>query len=77
MKLSKFASSIERITVRLPDTNGPKGSWDQRCQIKLVLSGLPSVVVNVDATDSTVARTVDPAIEAWPVPSGDGLSGVE
>jgi len=62
MKLGKFASSIERITVRLSDTNGPKGGHDQRCQIKVVLSGLPSVVVN--QTDSTVLRTVDPAIEA-------------
>jgi hypothetical protein len=33
MKLGKFASSIERITVRLSDTNGPKGGCDQRCQI--------------------------------------------
>jgi ribosome-associated translation inhibitor RaiA len=61
-KLGRFASSIERITVRLSDTNGPKGGRDQRCQIKVVLSGLPSVVVN--ETDSTVARSVDPAIEA-------------
>ena len=45
MKLGKFASSIERITVRLSDTNGPKGGRDQICQIKVVLSGLPSIVV--------------------------------
>src|SRR5690348_16655238 len=30
MKLGKFASSIERITVRLSDTNGPKGGRDQK-----------------------------------------------
>jgi ribosome-associated translation inhibitor RaiA len=62
MKLGKFASSIERITVRLSDTNGPKGGRDQRCHIKVVLRGLPSVVVN--QTESTVLRTVDLAIEA-------------
>jgi hypothetical protein len=45
MKLGKFASSIERITVRLSDANGPKGGRDQVCQIKVVLSGLPSIVV--------------------------------
>jgi hypothetical protein len=45
MKLGKFASSIERITVRLSDANGPKGGRDQICQIKVVLSGLPSIVV--------------------------------
>jgi hypothetical protein len=65
MKLGKFAASIERITVRLSDTNGPRGGRDQRCQIKVVLSGLPSVVVNV--TDSTVSRTVDAAIEGMAI----------
>src|SRR3954466_11114526 len=57
MKLGKFVSSIERITVRLSDTNGPKGGRDQRCGIKVVLSGLPSVVVN--EIDSTLPRTID------------------
>ena len=61
MKLGKFASSIERITVRLSDANGPKGRHDQRGQIKVVLSGLPSVVVS--ATDSTLPRTIDHAID--------------
>ena len=45
MKLGKFASSIERITMRLSDANGPKGGRDQICQLKVVLSGLPSIVV--------------------------------
>jgi hypothetical protein len=62
MKFDKFVSSIERITVRLSDINGPKGGPDQRCQIKVVLSGLPSVVVK--ETDSTLPRTIDRAIEA-------------
>ena len=62
MKLGKFAPSIERITARLSDTNGPKGGRDQKCQIKVVLSGLPSVVV--DETDSTRLRAIDRAIDA-------------
>ncbi|HEY7170589.1 MAG TPA: HPF/RaiA family ribosome-associated protein [Vicinamibacterales bacterium] len=62
MKLGKFSSSMERITVRLSDTNGPKGGPDQRCHIKVVLSGLRSVVVS--ATDSTVPRSIDRAIDA-------------
>ena len=61
-KLGKFASSVERITVRPSDTNGPKGGQDQKCQIKVVMSGLPSVVVN--ETDSTLGRTIDRAIDA-------------
>jgi hypothetical protein len=62
MKLGKFVPSIERVTVRLSDVNGPKGGPDQRCQIKVVLSGLPSVVVN--ETDVTIARSIDRAISA-------------
>lgn len=44
-KLGKFASSIERTSVRVEDMNGPRGGVDKRCQIKVVLNGLPSVVV--------------------------------
>jgi ribosome-associated translation inhibitor RaiA len=62
MKLGKFVSAIERITVRLSDVNGPKGGRDQKCQIKVVLSRLPSVVVN--ETDSTLPRTIDRAIDS-------------
>jgi CBS domain-containing protein len=45
LKLGKFATSIERVTVRVEDVNGPRGGIDQRCRIKVVLSRLPSVVV--------------------------------
>ncbi len=45
MKFGKFATSIERISVRLTDTNGPRGGVDKLCNVKVVLSGLPSVVI--------------------------------
>jgi hypothetical protein len=45
MKLGKYASSIERVSVRMEDVNGPRGGVDQVCRIKVVLAGLPSVVV--------------------------------
>ena len=45
MKLGKFATSIERISVRVTDMNGPRGGVDQVCNVKVVLSGLPSVVI--------------------------------
>src|SRR3954466_6526965 len=62
MKLGKFSGSIERATVRLSDTNGPKGGRGQRCQIRVVISGLPSVVVN--ETDPTLPRSIDRAVDA-------------
>ena len=43
-KLGKFAGSIERVSVRVRDVNGPRGGVDHQCRIKVVLSGLPSVV---------------------------------
>lgn len=44
-KLGKFAPSIERTSVRIEDVNGPRGGIDKSCRVKVVLSGLPSVVV--------------------------------
>jgi hypothetical protein len=44
-RLGKFAVHIERLTVRFEDVNGPRGGIDVRCTIKVVISGLPSVVV--------------------------------
>jgi CBS domain-containing protein len=49
-KLGKYANSIERVSVRVKDVNGPKGGIDQVCRIKVVLSGLPSVVFECQAT---------------------------
>lgn len=44
-KLGKFAMSIERVSVRVEDVNGPRGGLDKHCRIKIVLAGLPSVLV--------------------------------
>ena len=52
----------DRVTVRLSDINGPKGGVDHKCLIKVVLSGLPSVVV--ERQDSGLQRAVNAAIAA-------------
>jgi hypothetical protein len=44
VKLGKYATSIERVTVRVLDANGPRGGVDKLCRVKVVLSGLPSVI---------------------------------
>ena len=54
-KLGKFATVIERVTVRATDVNGPRGGIDQHCSIKVVLSGLPSVVFESQASSLRVA----------------------
>lgn len=62
-KLGKFASAIERTSVRVEDVNGPRGGVDKKCSIKVVLSGLPSVYVEEQhesvqaAMDRALART--------------------
>lgn len=60
MKLGKFAISIERVSVRVEDVNGPRGGVDQACRIKVVLSGMPSVVF--ESRDASVAAAVDGAL---------------
>jgi ribosome-associated translation inhibitor RaiA len=44
-KLGKFATAIERVSVRFEDVNGPRGGIDTLCRIKVVLSGLDSVLI--------------------------------
>jgi hypothetical protein len=48
-KLGKHGAAIERVTVRMEDVNGARGGIDQVCRIKVVLSGLPSAVVEAQA----------------------------
>lgn len=58
--VEKFGSAIERTSVRLEDVNGPRGGIDKRCQVKIVLRGLPSVYV--DERDSSVQAAMDRAL---------------
>jgi len=62
MKLGKFVASIERVSVRVTDVNGPRGGIDQRCRVKVVLSGLPSVVV--ERRDANMEAAFDTALHA-------------
>ena len=59
-KLGKFATSIERVSVRLKDVNGPRGGVDQACRIKVVLRNFPSVVF--EKQDVSLDRAVSGAL---------------
>lgn len=61
-KLAKFGTSIERVTVRMTDANGPRGGVDQVCQLKVVLIGLPSIVV--ERRDVRVQAAFDASLDA-------------
>jgi ribosome-associated translation inhibitor RaiA len=65
-RLGKFAPHIERVTVRFADQNGPRRGVDTVCRIKVVLSGLPSVVTNQKASGAAEAfnRADDQAARA-------------
>ena len=60
MKLGKFASAIERVSVRVEDVNGPRGGVDHACRVKVVLSALPSVVYVEQ--DASLAAAIDGAL---------------
>jgi ribosomal subunit interface protein len=52
---------IQRIIVRLSDINGPRGGEDKRCQLQVVLAGLPDVVV--EDTEASLYFAIDRAAD--------------
>ncbi len=71
-RLGKFAESIDRVSLRAEDINGPRGGVDRVCRVKVVLRGLPTVVFEqqdaflnaaVDLALAGVERTVRRALK--------------
>jgi len=44
--LSRFAPSIQTVTIRITDTNGPKGGKDTRCIVSVKLASAGEIVVH-------------------------------
>ena len=59
-KLGKFAPTIERVSVRVDDVNGPRGGVDQVCRINVALVGLSPVVV--ERRDASLEAAIDGAL---------------
>jgi ribosome-associated translation inhibitor RaiA len=50
-RLEKLSKQVERLSVRFEDVNGPRNGRDTVCRIKVVLAGLPSIIVEELASD--------------------------
>ena len=66
--LSCCDDHIQRIAMRLSDINGPRGGADKRCHLRVVLDGLPDVVIEDIEADLYVAidRATDRAGRTLP-----------
>jgi hypothetical protein len=77
-RLSRFATHIERASVRIEDVSGQRGSSSTVCRIKLTVSGCPSVLVERRGPDAdtafaraaaSIARAMERAVERRRMPT--------
>ena len=61
--LTRFATQVRQVHVSVRDQNGPKGGDDQRCVLKIVLNGLPEVIIQeiCPSVEQAVGLAVDRA----------------
>jgi hypothetical protein len=69
--LGRFANRISRAEVILADVNGPRGGRDKHCTVRVMLTALPPVVVQVSDVEPMAA--VSRAVERAARHVGDGL----
>ena len=58
--LTRFASRLQQVTVRLDDVNGPRRGVDKRCSIQISVSRQPQVVV--EDTEADLYEAIDHAV---------------
>jgi hypothetical protein len=75
-RLGRFATHIERATVRFKDINGPRGGVDTLCRIKLTVSHRPTVLVEKRALDAEAALKMSVVAAAQAMDRSIGRSGM-
>jgi hypothetical protein len=77
-RLGRFATHIERATVRIVDVSNQRGGASTVCRIKLTVSGRPSVLVEGRGPDAetafaraaaSIARAMERAVERARMPT--------
>ncbi|TKB09686.1 hypothetical protein [Desulforhopalus sp. IMCC35007] len=72
LALNRFATAIQTVTIRITDTNGPKGGEDTRCIVSVKLASVGEVVVQGEGEKilpvlnqclSRAARTVSRSLD--------------
>ncbi len=53
--LTCFSEHIQHVEMRLSDINGPRGGSDKRCHVRIILPGMPDVVVEDTQADLYLA----------------------
>ena len=61
-RVRRFESSVERVSFRLEDVNGPRGGNDKICRARVTVPGHPNVIV--ERRDHSVRAAVDGALKA-------------
>jgi len=59
--MSYCSGHVNRVVIRLSDTNGPRGGSDKRCHIQVAMAGIPDVVI--EDTEVDMYAAIDRAID--------------
>ncbi len=59
--LGRFDNRIRRVSVRLVDTNGPRGGVDKRCRLSLVVN--PGGNVVIEERNADLVAAIDRAVD--------------
>ena len=57
--LGRFATAIQRVSVKVEDVNGPRGGIDKRCCVEVQLRARRSLPLSVTTDDRELRAAVD------------------